>query len=463
MSDLVQHGMDLHSLPLTQALGRFVEDITFDRLPEAAVKTARLGFTDCIGTMIAGSPEPAVQILKKALANGRAGEATLYFSSERCPAPEAAWINGTAAHALDYDDVALRGHPSTVLVPAILAEAEERGASGRDMIRAYAAGYEVWAELAERDQGHHHRKGWHPTGIFGAIGAAAACASLRRLDAQRATHAIALGASQSSGIMANFGTMTKPFHAGRAAHGGVIAARLADAGFTASPDALEHPQGFLSAVSPEGKVDRDSAPRGLGRDWRLVSAGLSIKKFPACYCTHRSIDAMLELRSRRPLDPAKVERITVSLSDTHATILRNHAPQTGLAAKFSIEFAMASAVIAGRVGLAELTDPFVRRPEVQELMRRVVVETNQNYDADSPGASVYDQVRVHLAGGAVLESEQVRHARGHARRPLTDAELFDKFRGCLDAGGAKVAAAELFERLQRLPEIASARALTGIG
>jgi len=462
MSNLVQ-SKEPQSLPLTQALGRFVAEAAFDRLPEGAVKAARIGFTDCIGTMIAGSPEPAVQILRKTLANGRAGEATLYFSSERCPAPEAAWINGTAAHALDYDDVALLGHPSAVLVPAILAEGEAVGASGRDMITAYAAGYEVWGELAEREQGHHHIKGWHPTGIFGAIGAAAACASLRRLDAERTTHALALAASQSSGLMANFGTMTKPFHAGRAAHAGIISARLADAGFTASLDALEHPQGFLSAVSPEGKVDRESSPRGLGRDWRLASAGLSIKKFPACYCTHRGIDAMLDVRSRRPIDPSTIDRITVSLSDAHATILRNHTPQTGLAAKFSIEFAMAAAVIAGRVGLGELTDTFVRRADVQALMRRVGVETNKNYDPDSPGASVYDQVRVQLAGGAVLESEPVRHARGHARRPLTDAELFEKFRGCLDAGGAKVEAGPLFERLQRLHAIASARELIGVG
>lgn len=463
MADAVQHGKEPHSLPLTSALGRFVAGVTFERLPEAAVKTACTGFTDCIGTMIAGSPEPAVQILRKVLGNGRPGEATLYFSSERCPAPEAAWINGTAAHALDYDDVGVRGHPSTVLVPAILAEAEALGATGRDMITAYAAGYEVWAELAAREQGHHHRKGWHPTGIFGAIGAAAACASLRRLDAERTTHAIALAASQSSGVMANFGTMTKPFHAGRAAHAGLISARLADAGFTASVDALEHPQGFLSAVSPEGKVDRESEPRGLGQDWRLVSVGLSIKKYPACYCTHRAIDAVLDLRSRRPIEPSTIDGITVSLSDTHATILRNHAPQTGLAAKFSIEFAMAAAVIAGRVGLGELTDTFVRRPDVQQLMRRVVVETNQNYDPESPGASVFDQVRVHLVGGAVLESEQVRHARGHAASPLTDAELFEKFRACLDAGGAKVEPHEFFARLQRLPEIASARELVGIG
>ncbi len=461
MPDLVQHTTEPRSLPLTQALGRFVSELTFQRLPEAALRTARTGFIDCVGTMIAGSPEPAVQILKKTLATGGPGEATLYFSSERGPAPEAAWINGTAAHALDYDDVALRGHPSTVLVPAILAEGEALDASGRDMLRAYAAGYEVWGELVGRDPGHHHLKGWHPTGIFGAIGAAAACASLRRLDAERATLAIALAASQSSGVMANFGTMTKPFHAGRAAHSGVIAARLAEAGFTASADALEHPQGFLNAVSPEGKVDREGAPRTLGRDWRLSSVGLSIKNFPACYCTHRSIDAVLDLVLRRPVDPSRVDRVVVSLSDTYATILRNHAPQTGLAAKFSIEFAMAAALTARRVGLGELTDTFVGRADIQQLMRRVVVETNRNYDPETPGASVYDQVRVHLDDGTVLETEQVRHASGHATRPLAEAELFEKFRGCLDAGGVKLEARRLFERLLKLDEVGSARELAG--
>ncbi len=451
--------MEPQTFPLTQALGRFVADVTFERVPEPALRTVRTGFIDCIGTMIAGSVEPAVQILKKTLATAGNGEAMLYLSSERCPAPEAAWINGTAAHALDYDDVALRGHPSTVLVPAILAEGEALGASGRDMLRAYAAGYEVWAELVERERGHHHVKGWHPTGIFGAIGAAAACASLRRLDAERATLALALGASQSGGVMANFGTMTKPFHAGRAAHSGVIAARLAEAGFTASADALEHPQGFLSAVSPEGSVDRVSAPRALGRDWRLASVGLSIKKFPACYCTHRSIDGMLDLVARRPIDPAQIDRITVSLSDTHATILRNHAPQTGLAAKFSIEFAMAAAVTARRVGLGELTDTLVRRADIQTLMRRVVVETNRNYDPETPGASVYDQVRVHLVDGTVLESDRVRHARGHAALPLSEGELFEKFRACLDVGGARLEARRLFERLLTLQDLASARNL----
>jgi len=448
-------------MTLTQDLGRFVAGVSFERLPQEAADVARTGFVDSIAAMIAGAGDPAPHLLRKALQQPD-GDATLYFSGEKCPAPEAAWINGTAGHALDYDDVAsLRGHPSTVLVPAILAEGEVRGASGRDMLAAYVAGYETWAELAWRDPGHHHRKGWHPTGIFGPIGAAAACASLRRLDADGAARALALAASQSSGVMANFGTMTKPFHAGRSAHSGLMSARLAELGFTASLDALEHPQGFLSAVSPDGEVDRESPAHGLGSEWKIVKYRLGIKKYPACYCTHRALDAMLELLARQPLQPAEIARITVSLSDTHALILRNHQPQTGLAAKFSIEFAMAAAVIARRAGPAEYTDGFVRRPEVQELMRRVGIETNRNYDPDVSGASVFDQVRIELVGGRIIESEKVARAKGHADRPLSEDELFEKFRTCLDAGGARIAPDVLFDRLRHLEDL-SARELTAV-
>jgi len=448
-------------MTLTQDLGHFAAGVFFEKLPPGAADVARTGFIDCIATMIAGAGDPAPQLLRKALRQP-GGDATLYFSGERCPAPEAAWINGTAGHALDYDDVAsLRGHPSTVLVPAILAEGEVLDASGRDMLAAYVAGYETWAELAWRDPGHHHRKGWHPTGIFGPIGAAAACASLCRLDADGATRALALAASQSSGVMANFGTMTKPFHAGRSAHSGLMSARLAELGFTASLDALEHPQGFLSAVSPDGEVDRESPAHGLGSEWRIVKYRLGIKKYPACYCTHRALDAMLELLARRPLQPAEIARITVSLSDTHALILRNHQPQTGLAAKFSIEFAMAAAVIARRAGLAEYTDGFVRRPEVQDLMQRVGIETNRNYDPEVSGASVFDQVRIELVGGGVVESAKVARAKGHADRPLSEDELFEKFRTCLTAGRARIAPDVLFDRLRHLEDL-SARELTAV-
>src|SRR5215510_14628538 len=324
------------SEPLTRSLGTFVSNLRLSHIPADALEVVRTGFADSVATLIAGSVEDPPKILHATLAPPP-GEATLYLVGPRVPAPEAAWINGTAAHALDYDDVALRGHPSTVLVPAILAEGESLGASGAQMATAYVAGYEVWADLERRDPAQHHEKGWHPTGIFGAIGAAAACASLRGLDADRATQAIALGASQSAGLMADFGIMTKPFHAGRAAHAGVLAARLAAAGFTASPDALEHPQGFLAAVSPRGEVDRASSS-GAGRDWRILTLGLSVKKYPLCYCTHRALDGVLDLLAEQPVAAGDVKSVVVSTSRRNSTILRNSRPQTGLEAKFSMQF-----------------------------------------------------------------------------------------------------------------------------
>jgi 2-methylcitrate dehydratase PrpD len=447
-------------MKLTQDLGRFVAGLSFENVPEEAVAVARTGFIDTIATMIAGAHDPAPQILRRGLAPA-AGPASLYFSGESAPAPEAAWINGTAGHALDYDDVGCRGHVSTVLVPAIVGEAETLGLGGRDMLAAYVAGYETWAELSERDPGHHHVKGWHPTGIFGAIGAAAACATLRRLTPEQATMALALSASQAGGIMANFGTMTKPFHAGRAAHAGVISARLGELGFTASPDALEHPQGFLSAVSPDGQADRERPAATLGREWQIVRQGLSIKKYPACYCTHRALDAMLDLLAKRPLKPAEIAKITVEISKTHAVILRNHRPQTGLEGKFSMEFAMAAAVTSRRASLPEYTDDFVRRPDVQAMMQKVAIVTNENYDPAAIGGSVWDQVRVELANGERIDSEKVHRARGHAELPLGEAELFDKFRACLDVGQAKIAPETLFDRLRRLEGI-SARDLTAV-
>ncbi|GGE50237.1 hypothetical protein GCM10007276_29120 [Agaricicola taiwanensis] len=443
--------------PLTRKIGAFVAGLDAGRIPEAARKIARGGFADCVGVMIAGREEEGPRILRQVLAPPP-GDVTLCFTGARAAAPEAALINATAAHALDFDDTGVRGHPSTVLVPAILAEAEHLGASGADMITAYIAGYETWAELSLRERGSLHSKGWHPTGIWGAVAAAAACARLRRLDAEKTSSAIALGASQSAGLVANFGTMAKPFHAGRAAHAGVLAARLAEAGFTASPDAFEHSQGLLAAVSQHGDTDREREP-DLGTRWHILQEGLNIKKYPICYCTHRSIDGILELRRLKGFAADDVDRIQVAISDRYGTILRNHRPQTGLEAKFSMEFAMASAVIANRVGLTELTDGFVRRPDVQALMERVEIRLGTEYDPRNPNAAPFDQVRIQLRTGEELEGPAVHRARGHAEAPLSDDDLYEKFEVCLEAAGVRPEASALFDRLMSIETI-SARQLT---
>ena len=437
-------------MSLTQDLGAFVARVAAEGAPSEARQIAKCGFIDCIGTMIAGSREPAAATVLSALSPLPSGKVQLWFGKIRTSATEAALINGIAAHALDYDDVALRGHPSAALVPAIISAGQELGSTGAQMLDAYVAGYEVWANLVRRETDMHHMKGWHPTGIFGAIAASAACSALHGLDASRCSHALGLGASQSAGLMANFGSMAKPFHAGRAAQAGVTAARLAAAGFTAQPDALEHPQGFLAAVSPKGTVDRESPASDIGRTWQILTHRLNIKKYPTCYYTHRALDGLLDLTQKTPIDPDDVERVDVSISRENATVLRNHRPKTPLEAKFSIEFPMAGALVARKLGLAQLDEAFVGSDAVQRLFERVHVLPGTNYDPDSPGSLIADQVFVRTRDGRRHESAAVRHARGHARLPLTQTELRAKFLDCLDYGRFEGDSAAFFERIEAM-------------
>jgi len=442
---------------LTRSLGRFVADLRMHKLPADALPVIHMGFADCCGVMLAGRNEPAVRLLLETL-RPQGEEARLLFGKRTACAPEAALINGTAAHALDFDDVAQRGHPSTVLVPAVLAEAEALDASGERMMAAYAAGYETWGELARRDKDQQHDKGWHPTGIFGAIGAAAACASLRGLNAEKAAQAIAIGASQSSGIISNFGTMTKPFHAGRAAQSGVMAARLADAGFTAALDALEHPQGFVAAVSPSGRFDLDS-PVEAGVNWNLPVNKLSVKKYPLCFYTHRALDGALDLLRQSPIAAAEVKRVRVSTSRSHAKTLRNSHPRTALEAKFSMQFAMASAIVAGRAGLSELSDDFVNRADVQSLLPRVTIEPDDRKDESSRGYAPFDLVRIETTDGRTLESHPISQVRGGPESPLTREELWAKFEDCAAVGGANGSVRALFDALMCLEKLPRAHAL----
>lgn len=449
--------------PVTRQLGEFVASMATRNIPAEAFEVAKLGFTDCIGTMLAGGVEDAPRIVRDVL-KAPGGASSLLLSEASAPAPEAALINGVAAHALDYDDVALRGHPSTVIVPAILAEADEQGSSGADCLRAFIAGYEVWAEIALRDPDQHHMKGWHPTGIFGAPAAAAACAVLLKLDAETTAHALALAVSGSAGLMANFGSMTKPFHAGQSARAGLLAARLAKAGFTASLDAFEHPQGYLNAMSPAGKVDRTS-PVKAGTEWRILEYKLNIKKYPICYGTHRAIDGMLDLLEANPgVKGDDVAKVTVLTSRRSHTILRNARPKTGLEAKFSMQFAMASSLIARRVGMSELTDAFVLKPEIQNLLPKVEMEIDDRQN--EVGYSPFDLVTVVLKDGRRIVGKEVSEARGGANTPLRPNELETKFLDCVAVGqgsqsankaSTKSAGPQLFAALQRLDHVRDMR------
>lgn len=425
-------------MALTQALAERNTKLQFEDLPREAVDTAKRGLIDTVGVLFAGREQPVVGIAQRHIGSG--DEATLLFGTRKARSADAALVNGTAAHALDYDDVALDGHPSVVLTPAVLAEGERLCAPGKELLTAYVVGYETWAELILRDSDKHHGKGWHPTAVFGTVAAAAAAARLGHLSPAQTAHALALSASMAGGLVANFGSMTKPFQAGRAAQSGILAARLAADGMSASPDALEHASGFLAAFSPRGRVDRE---RPLERDWHILRHGLNVKRYPVCYALHRSIDAVLE----NPVNAEDVASVEARIGRLQATMLRHSSPQTGLDAKFSAQFAMACALLRRRVGLTELSDDFVRSAPVQALMRKVSVATTDETDADEPLFAPYDFVTLKLKDGRSVKTREVRHAKGHARNPIGTDELRAKFDDC--TGGRQAA---LFEKLVTLEQ-----------
>jgi len=432
---------------LTRDLGRFVAELSLSQIPSEGCAIARTGIADCFGVLIAGARDPEIALVDRELGvSGAASSASLIPSGARRSVDTAALVNGVAAHVLDYDDVSLDGHPSAVLVPAILAQGEASGASGAEMLTAYVAGYEVWAELLARQPIPLHRKGWHPSAVLGPVAAAAACAKLRGLDAKGAATAMAIAASMAAGVVANFGTMTKSFQVGRAAQSGVIAARLAAAGFTASLDALEHQAGLLTALSVDGNAARDRPFVAAAKEWHIVRHGLSIKRYPICYATHRSIDAALDLVARYDLTPAKVERIHVTTGKTQMLMLRNARPQTGLEAKFSMQFAMAAALVARNVGLRELTDDFVRRSEVQAIFPRVML-TGTTAVKEGSNFAPADEVEITTTAGETFKSGPVEFAKGSHERPLSRDELWTKFADCLGADVTDAKKSRAFENL----------------
>ena len=440
---------------LMQTLSRFVSTIEISDIPAVALEAARTGMLDCIGVLIAGAGEQAVRIVANTVRPVSDQPAAPELPSGRMLDPaDAALVNGVAAHVLDFDDVGIDGHPSAVLTPAILASAYSAHATGKEMLTAYVAGYETWAFLSHLEPAAFYERGFHPTGLLGTVAAAAACARLNRLSEEQIANAIGIAASMASGLVSNFGTMTKSFHAGRAAQAGVVAARLASSGFTASGDALDHKAGFLRAHSPSGTPDIEAKDAALGKVWQLPLQGLNIKRYPTCYANHRCIDGVITLVQQHDVKADAIARIDAEVGAMQKLILRNSEPKTVLEAKFSMEFGLAAAVIAQRVGPAELSDAFVTRPDVVALMRKVHTSVNEAIMPDLPFAPE-DTVSITLNSGAVLKNAPIQHAKGSWALPMTSAELADKFRGCVAPVLGVSHADALLARLEALDQARS--------
>lgn len=446
--------------PLTQSYAHRISTSAEHQVPEAVESVVVLGFTDTIGVMLAGAREEAVCVLARwALEQGGAPRSRSVCGTPGLPAAQAALINATAAHALDYDDFAFSNHPSAVLVPAILAAADAHPApvTGATLIRAYAIGYEVWCDVFVRERDLYYDKGWHPTSVLGTLGAAAAASVVWGLDARQCSDALALAASNAGGIFENFGTMAKPYHGGRAASVGVTAAAMARHGLHASASAIEGSRGLLHAFSPLGNVDLERPAPGPD-DWSIATRRLNIKKYPVVGAAQRCVDAILALQRQSPVDPASVARIVAHVSERHAAVMPYHLPQDALQAKFSLEYAIVGALVHGAMGFAELQDAMVRDPAAQSLMARVQTVTTDAFEPDWRDAAPFDQVHLHLHDGSMVSTPRVRRATGHADTPLAPHEVHAKFIGCTQHAGLGADSAEaLYQSLQRLGQLRSAR------
>lgn len=443
------------------ATARIAEFIVKSRWEDAsltAIEAAKRAILDSIGVMLAGSVEPPARIAQRiAEAEGGAPLATVLGTRIRTGGVWAALANGIAGHALDFDDTnfALLGHPSVPILAAALAAGEMAQRDGRDLAHAFLLGFEVETTLAEVMNPAHYAHGWHATSTLGTLGATAASAKLLELDPAETRHALAIAASQASGLKENFGTMTKPFHAGHAAESGVLAALLAREGFTGSEVAIEGRQGYLKVF---GSQQEDPAPalERLGAPWKILTTGVAVKPYPSCACTHSLIAALLELRRVHALRPEAVQEVTVGVNRLVPDMLIHHNPKTGLEGKFSAEYCAALALVDGRVGIESFQDARLADPALQSMMRlaKMVVDPTIPGDLEH---HVWCRVTVRLRDGRTLEVPP-REVPGHPSAPLSREALLAKFRDC----AARVlppdrveSVAEMLEGLDGCPDLRS--------
>jgi 2-methylcitrate dehydratase PrpD len=416
--------------------------------PQEARKGAARAFADTLACALGGARDPATEGVLRAVSRWGLGPATVIGQGARLPSPSAALVNGTAAHALDYDDVLEPpvAHVSAVLVPALLALAEERELPGERVIDAYLVGFEVMARLGEGVNLVHYSRGWHTTSTLGAPAAAAACARLIGLDEGRARHALGLAMSFASGSKVQFGSHAKPMHAGMAAKAGIVAAAMAEAGVTAVAEVYTGPWSFEALYSGPEALGIEEALARLGDPPAMLEHGIWMKPWPCCASAHRPIDALLRLRERHALGAGEVDSIEATLSEVAWRNLRFDAPSTAMGARFSLQHPLALALVDGRVGIGGFTAEAIRRPELRGLYDRIT----RRADPDLPGTRRPEPgteratLVVRLGDGTEL-SATIVDPLGHPSAPLDDDALRLKFRDCAAGLLAPEAADRAFE------------------
>jgi 2-methylcitrate dehydratase PrpD len=406
--------------------------------------------TDAVGCALAGINEPLANMLLNVVGTSTSSNDHFMFGTKRrASAVEAALYNGTIIHAADYDDTShpSYGHPSSHLVPALLTLGRQRNGSGHDLLLAYAVGLELEGKLGRALNIGHYMKGWHSTASIGALGAAATAAKLLDLDSTRTAMALAIATSSASGTRANFGTMTKSLHAGYAARAGVLAALLAEQGYTASLDVLENPHGYLALYAGIGEVDTTSFSR-LGEPWEVATQyGIAIKPYPSCGSTHTAIEGAL--LARKSLHHEEVVSVRVGTNEMCSQTLIYTDPQTPLQAKYCMEYCVATALTIGEVNLKAFRDPYLHDARIRTLMSRICVEVDESVRHNREHGTT---ISVHTATGRTINHE-IPLARGKPNRWLTCSELWTKFLDCSSAVLDEPCARLAFDTLQQLPRM----------
>ena len=394
---------------LTRALAEQARSLRLEDIPQTVLAWARQCVLDTIGCTLAGASDDLVTILLAEMQEqGGVGAATVVGHKARLPVAAAAIVNGAAAHALDFDDVnlAMPGHPSVAILPALLALAEERGSTGAEVLTAFVAGYELQCRIGRTvAPGHYDGLGFHATATIGSFGSAAACAHLLGLDADQFATALGIAGTQAAGLKSMFGTMCKPLHAGKASYHGYLAAKLAARGFTSRTDVLECGQGFARTHSPDFNPDRafDTPPNG----WYV--ANNLFKYHASCYMTHAPIEAARKLREQHGITPDQVERIDVQIEEASDRICNIPAPRTGLEAKFSLRLTTAMGLAGVDTSrLSTYSEDVAADPVLVGLRDRV------SFDFRTGIPTTFSEITLRLRDGST------RTAQHDAGVPATD-------------------------------------------
>lgn len=411
-----------YSVSNTRVIAEFVASMRRREIPAHVLDRARLCLADWLGVALGALSEPAARVVHATSSAWHTGGRASVLLGGSAPAPAAALCNGTLAHCLDFDDTYVKGitHISAPVWAATLAVGEETGADEEHMLRAYIAGFETAARAGYGMGEFVTARGWHGTGVFGRIGSAASAAVLLDLDADAAVHALGAAATQASGLTASFGTMAKPFHAGKAAMDGIIAAQLAAKGFRAAENLLDVGAGLDTALVQDGAARLHTADFS---GWEILNN--SFKPYAACHLTHPAIDAAKHLRTGIAPDAIRTIRAEVGALARQVTGEKSGAPTTPLEGKFDLKYCVALALHGHTLSAADFREPMQLDPNVAATAAKIDVHADARYGFASARLSIVD------ASARTHESE-IPEAKGHPGNPIAWGDMKDKFYGLVD-------------------------------